>query len=172
MWPGTGWDIDHSWGQVMVLTEYPHRDWPAMQATYMAAVVKNNPVYYFRFAAASAGCGGIWGRMVRTGWRICMRYRGFDAPDGGVTGDGVFGESAGAGDDAFAGWDVISELFLLVAADGGDCSGADGGGGEVGISVPDDDGAGCDDDAVEVRRLPRPTPGMGKVPEAGAARVR
>jgi hypothetical protein len=45
--PGTQWSIEHSWGQVLVLRDYPHRDWPESQATYVAATVKHNPPYYF-----------------------------------------------------------------------------------------------------------------------------
>src|SRR5271169_423310 len=45
--PNTPWSIDHSWGEVLQLQNYPHRAWPDEQTTYVAANVKNNPVYYF-----------------------------------------------------------------------------------------------------------------------------
>ncbi len=45
--PGTGWSIDHSWGQVMPLNNYPHRAWPETKGTYENGDVKNNPVYYY-----------------------------------------------------------------------------------------------------------------------------
>ncbi|MCL2648295.1 MAG: hypothetical protein FWD61_15010 [Phycisphaerales bacterium] len=38
--------IDHSWGQVMVLKDTPHRNWPTTQTVYMAANTKYNPVYF------------------------------------------------------------------------------------------------------------------------------
>jgi hypothetical protein len=44
--PGTPWVVEHSWGEVLPLVNYPHRDWPASQTTYNAATVKHNPVYY------------------------------------------------------------------------------------------------------------------------------
>jgi len=44
--PGTAWSVDHSWGEVLPLENYPHRDWAATQTTYVAADVKHNPVYF------------------------------------------------------------------------------------------------------------------------------
>jgi hypothetical protein len=44
--PGTPWVVDHSWGEVLPLENYPHRDWSPAQTTYEAATVKHNPVYY------------------------------------------------------------------------------------------------------------------------------
>jgi hypothetical protein len=45
--PNIGLTIDHSWGEVLPLENYHHRDWPDMQTTYVPAIVKHNPVYYF-----------------------------------------------------------------------------------------------------------------------------
>jgi hypothetical protein len=44
--PGTAWAVEHSWGEVRPLENYPHRDWAAMQTTYEAAAVKHNPTYF------------------------------------------------------------------------------------------------------------------------------
>jgi hypothetical protein len=44
--PGTPWVVEHSWGEGLPLENYPHRDWPATQTTYVAATVKHNPVYF------------------------------------------------------------------------------------------------------------------------------
>jgi hypothetical protein len=44
--PETPWVVEHSWGEVLPLENYPHRDWPTAQTTYDAATVKHNPVYY------------------------------------------------------------------------------------------------------------------------------
>jgi hypothetical protein len=45
--PGTGWAIDHSWGQGLVLTDAPHRAWPETKGIYESGRVKHNPAYYY-----------------------------------------------------------------------------------------------------------------------------
>ncbi len=45
--PGIALSIDHSWGEVRPLENYPHRAWPDTSTSYMAAVVKHKPIYYF-----------------------------------------------------------------------------------------------------------------------------
>jgi hypothetical protein len=45
--PNISLTLSHSWGEVLPLKNYPHRDWPQTQTTYVAADVKHNPVYYF-----------------------------------------------------------------------------------------------------------------------------
>ncbi len=45
--PNIGLTLDHSWGEVLPLENYPHRAWPDMQTTYVPAIVQHNPVYYF-----------------------------------------------------------------------------------------------------------------------------
>jgi hypothetical protein len=45
--PDTGWAIDHSWGQGLVLQDAPHRAWPDTQGHYVTGDVKHNPTYFF-----------------------------------------------------------------------------------------------------------------------------
>jgi hypothetical protein len=45
--PNTPWVVEHSWGEMLQLQEYPHRAWPESNGLYMVADVKHNPVYYF-----------------------------------------------------------------------------------------------------------------------------
>jgi hypothetical protein len=45
--PYTEMSVEYSWGQGLVLENYPHRNWPDTQTQYVAANVKHNPVYFF-----------------------------------------------------------------------------------------------------------------------------
>ena len=47
--PDGDWTIDNSWGQGLVLENYPHRPWPDSTAYYADGDIKNNPLYYFNF---------------------------------------------------------------------------------------------------------------------------
>jgi len=44
--PLTDLQIDHSWGQVIVLKNATQRNWPTTQTQYLSANVKHNPVYF------------------------------------------------------------------------------------------------------------------------------
>jgi hypothetical protein len=45
--PGGDWAVDHSWGQNLTLTNYPHRNWAPTTAVYQTATIAHNPTYYF-----------------------------------------------------------------------------------------------------------------------------
>jgi hypothetical protein len=45
--PNIGLTLDHSWGEVLPLENYPHRAWPDTQTTYVPGTTKHNPVYYY-----------------------------------------------------------------------------------------------------------------------------
>jgi len=45
--PGGDWSVDFSWGQGVVLQDYPHRPWAEVTATYEEGTVRHNPVYYY-----------------------------------------------------------------------------------------------------------------------------
>jgi hypothetical protein len=62
--PGTPWSIDHYWGEIAPLDNYPHRAWPDEQVTYPAPLVKHNPIYYFSLQqqmSVSQNDGTYWG---------------------------------------------------------------------------------------------------------------
>lgn len=73
--PGTGWSIDHAWGQGLTLEDYPHRDWPAMSTNYVSGAVHHNPTYYFNLqsrlpiAQNDGSYGGSWiSNLIEVPW--------------------------------------------------------------------------------------------------------
>jgi hypothetical protein len=64
--PDTGWAIDHSWGQGLVLQDYAHRAWPDTRGTYVSGAVKHNPAYYYNLqpyldvTQPNGSWGGDW----------------------------------------------------------------------------------------------------------------
>ena len=46
MTPSGDWAMDASWGQGLVLQNYPHRDWPLSTIIYPSGSIFNNPTYY------------------------------------------------------------------------------------------------------------------------------
>lgn len=47
MAPDGDWTIENSWGQGLVLENYPHRPWPKTTATYQSGITTHNPTYFF-----------------------------------------------------------------------------------------------------------------------------
>lgn len=45
--PDGDWIIDDSWGQGLVLENYPHRPWPVTTIYYQSGAIYNNPTYFF-----------------------------------------------------------------------------------------------------------------------------
>jgi hypothetical protein len=45
--PTGDWSVDFSWGQGLVIQDYPHRPWAEVTATYQDGTVRHNPVYYY-----------------------------------------------------------------------------------------------------------------------------
>ncbi len=75
--PDAEQSIDFSWGEVLQLQDYPHRDWPETQGHYEVADARHNPVYYFHvqdlFPVAPAN-GTYAGDAISTAYEVPWFY--------------------------------------------------------------------------------------------------
>ena len=75
--PGGDWDIDFSWGQGLLLTNYPHRPWPETTAHYIEGETKHNPLYYFNIQDhlnVKQNDGSVLGDWTSTAYEVPWFY--------------------------------------------------------------------------------------------------